>query len=331
MKNTNKKSFPNDFFSMINENEFESKFQKEREFNYRRENLKDEIPYLNYQNLNKIKKFVPPKIDIDCLNENSPTSNSTPTIQENPTFLFNQKHIHNNLINDNKNFQFNNNNNYSNEKLNCNNFSFYNENNDENDMDYLFKETAHFNMDNVNNNESINQFSENKKIKYNECNSTKINKNIKYNLIEEFPQKNKIKTPKNNQLKRPSSQRQKVINNNTNNNNNYNHNYRQKNNHTNYNNFNNNYKNEKDKKIDNISTHKKVEKELNNLIHSLPTEFYKDTIIKNKFSEIMKNIDDIKQVINKKFLKKNNNQKGNEKVILKDKKIHKSNLIQPRK
>jgi hypothetical protein len=45
----------------------------------------------------------------------------------------------------------------------------------------------------------------------------------------------------------------------------------------------------------------------------------------------MKNIDDIKQVINKKFLKKNSNQKGNEKVILKDKKIHKSNLIQPRK
>ena len=190
MKNSNTKSFPNDFFYMINENEFESKFQKEREFNYRRDNLIEEKPYLHYQNLNQIRKFIPPKIDIECLNENSPTSNSTPTIQENPTFLFNQKHIHNNLINDNKNFQINNNNNYSNEKLNSNNFSFYNDNNDENDMDYLFKENAHFNMDNFNNNENLNQFSENKKKKSNECNSTKVNKIIKYNLIEEFPQKN---------------------------------------------------------------------------------------------------------------------------------------------
>ena len=50
---------------------------------------------------------------------------------------------------------------------------------------------------------------------------------------------------------------------------------------------------------------KKIEKELNNLIHSLLNEFYKDVVIKSKFYEIMKNIDEIKQVENKKSVMKN--------------------------
>ena len=175
-------------------------------------------------------------------------------------------------------------------------------------MDDLFKETAHFNIISNEINTEPSEKKNNKKIKKNhQPTSTKINKNIKYNLIDES---NNNKILKN--QKRPSSQRQKLsFNNNINKN---------------------NIKNEKEKK-NNISTQRKVEKELNNLILSLPTEFYKDAVIKSKLFEIMKNIDEIKQVVNKKSVMKKNQfiPKQNEKLIIKDKKIHKSNLIQPRK
>lgn len=96
--------------------------------------------------------------------------------------------------------------------------------------------------------------------------------------------------------------------------------------------MNKNNHNNKEKKII-FQQKKKIEKELNNLIHSLLNEFYKDVTTKSKFYEIMKNIDEIKQVVNKKnVLKKNKfSPKQNEKVIIKDKKFYKSNIIQPKK
>ena len=311
MKVSNK----NDFAFSKNKNESE---KKDKDCNHKIHSIdnvnnnENKEPFISDLNHYKNKIFNPPKIDIDCLNENSTiTSNSTPTLKENGNFLFNQKHIQNNLIKENINeYQFNN-------ILSNNNFTFCDENGD--NMDYLFKETAHFHYDNniIQTEPCEREINKNKKIT--PPNSTKNNRQIKYNLIEEANQKNIIKTPKNIHLKRPITQRQKIsFNNNNNNNGNI------------YNNLKNNNSNNKNEKVNNIVNQKKVEKELNNLIHSLPSDLYKDVVIKNKFSAIMKNIDEIKQVVKKKCLKKEYIQKGNEKIIPKEQKI-KSNLIQFKK
>ena len=89
-------------------------------------------------------------------------------------------------------------------------------------------------------------------------------------------------------------------------------------------------KNEKDN-LNNIDTHQKVESELNNLINLIPDEFYNDPVIKNKFQLIMKNIDDIKQVVSKKSKKKNFQKDNFVKVIHKEKNHKKNVLNQPKK
>ena len=89
-------------------------------------------------------------------------------------------------------------------------------------------------------------------------------------------------------------------------------------------------KNEKDN-LNNIDTHQKVENELNNLINLIPDEFYNDPVIKNKFQLIMKNIDDIKQVVSKKSKKKNFQKDNFVKVIHKEKNHKKNVLNQPKK
>ena len=63
----------------------------------------------------------------------------------------------------------------------------------------------------------------------------------------------------------------------------------------------------------------------------IPDEFYNDPVIKNKFSEIMKNIDDIKQVVNKKSKKKNLHKDNFVKINLREKNHKKNVLNQPKK
>ena len=89
-------------------------------------------------------------------------------------------------------------------------------------------------------------------------------------------------------------------------------------------------KNDKDN-LNNIDTHQKVESELNNLMNLIPDEFYNDPVIKNKFQLIMKNIDDIKQVVNKKSKKKNLHKDNFVKINLREKNHKKNVLNQPKK
>ena len=127
-----KASNQNDFAFSKNKNESE---KKDKDCNHKIHSIDNvnnnetKEPFISDLNHYNNKIFNPPKIDIDCLNENSTiTSNSTPTLKENGNFLFNQKHIQNNLIKENINeHQFNN-------ILSNNNFTFCDENGD--NMDY---------------------------------------------------------------------------------------------------------------------------------------------------------------------------------------------------
>ena len=63
----------------------------------------------------------------------------------------------------------------------------------------------------------------------------------------------------------------------------------------------------------------------------IPDEFYNDPVIKNKFQLIMKNIDDIKQVVNKKSKKKNVYKDNFVKNYPREKNHKKNVLNQPKK